>query len=56
MPCQSPHEAALGAYAEDAFGKKFVKRFNYDLLEGCLQNDVALWDELNILQIGRAHV
>lgn len=44
------------AYAEDAFGKKFVKRFNYDLLEGCLQNDVALWDELNILRSDIKHI
>lgn len=44
------------AYAEDAFGKKFVKRFNYDLLEGCLENDVALWDELNILRSDIKHI
>ena len=44
------------AYAEDYFGKKFVKRFNYDLLEGCLQNDVALWDELNVLRSDIHHI
>lgn len=44
------------AYAEDASGRKFVKRFNYDLLEGCLQNDVALWDELNILRSDIKHI
>lgn len=44
------------AYAEDAFGKKFVKRFNYDLLEGCLENDVALWDELNVLRSDIKHI
>ncbi len=44
------------AYAEDYFGKKFVKRFNYDLLEGCLQNDVALWDELNVLRSDIKHI
>jgi CxxC motif-containing protein (DUF1111 family) len=44
------------AYAEDAFGNKFVKRFNYDLLEGCLQNDVALWDELNVLRSDIKHI
>lgn len=44
------------AYATDFFGKKFVKRFNYDLLEGCLQNDVALWDELNILRSDISHI
>ena len=44
------------AYAEDYFGKKFVKRFNYDLLEGCLQNDVALWDELNVLRSDLHHI
>lgn len=44
------------AYAEDYFGKKFVKRFNYDLLEGCLQNDVALWDELNVLRADIHHI
>ena len=44
------------AYAEDYFGQKFVKRFNYDLLEGCLQNDVALWDELNILRSDLKHI
>ncbi len=44
------------AYAEDAFGTKFVKRFNYDLLEGCLENDVALWDELNILRSDISHI
>ena len=44
------------AYAEDAFGRKFVKRFNYDLLDGCLQNDVGLWDELNILRSDIKHI
>ena len=44
------------AYAESADGKKFVKRFNYDLLEGCLQNDVALWDELNVLRSDIHHI
>ncbi len=44
------------AYAEDAFGSKFVKRFNYDLLEGCLENDVALWDELNVLRSDISHI
>lgn len=44
------------AYASDYFGRKFVKRFNYDLLEGCLQNDVALWDELNILRSDIYHI
>lgn len=44
------------AYAESADGKKFVKRFNYDLLEGCLQNDVALWDELNVLRSDIKHI
>lgn len=44
------------AYAEDAFGKKFVKRFNYDLLDGCLENDVALWDELNVLRSDIKHI
>jgi len=44
------------AYAEDAFGNKFAKRFNYDLLEGCLQNDVALWDELNVLRSDIKHI
>jgi CxxC motif-containing protein (DUF1111 family) len=44
------------AYAEDAFGSKFVKRFNYDLLEGCLENDVALWDELNVLRSDITHI
>ena len=44
------------AYAEDAFGKKFIKRFNYDLLEGCLENDVALWDELNVLRSDIKHI
>ena len=44
------------AYAEDYFGRKFVKRFNYDLLEGCLQNDVALWDELNVLRSDIHHI
>lgn len=44
------------AYATDAFGQKFVKRFNYDLLEGCLQNDVALWDELNVLRSDISHI
>ena len=44
------------AYAEDYFGNKFVKRFNYDLLEGCLQNDVALWDELNVLRSDIKHI
>ena len=44
------------AYAEDAFGTKFVKRFNYDLLEGCLENDVALWDELNVLRSDINHI
>lgn len=44
------------AYAEDAFGQKFIKRFNYDLLEGCLQNDVALWDELNVLRSDIKHI
>ena len=43
-------QMAETAYATDYYGKKFIKRFNYDLLEGCLQNDVALWDELNILR------
>lgn len=36
------------AWVEDAYGKKFIKRFNYDLLDGCLENDGALWDELSI--------
>lgn len=44
------------AYAEDYFGNRFVKRFNYDLLEGCLQNDVALWDELNVLRSDIKHI
>jgi len=44
------------AYATDANGRKFVKRFNYDLLEGCLQNDVALWDELNVLRSDISHI
>lgn len=44
------------AYATDAYGRKFVKRFNYDLLEGCLQNDVALWDELNVLRSDISHI
>ena len=44
------------AWAEDAFGNKFVKRFNYDLLDGCLENDVALWDELNILRSDIKHI
>lgn len=44
------------AYAEDYFGQRFVKRFNYDLLEGCLQNDVALWDELNVLRSDLKHI
>ena len=44
------------AYAEDYFGQRFVKRFNYDLLEGCLQNDVALWDELNVLRSDIKHI
>lgn len=44
------------AYAQDAFGNKFVKRFNYDLLDGCLQNDVALWDELNVLRSDIKHI
>lgn len=44
------------AYAESADGKRFVKRFNYDLLEGCLQNDVALWDELNVLRSDIKHI
>lgn len=44
------------AYATDYFGKQFVKRFNYDLLEGCLENDVALWDELNVLRSDISHI
>lgn len=36
------------AWVEDAYGKKFIKRFNYDLLDGCLENDGALWDELSV--------
>ena len=44
------------AYAESADGMKFVKRFNYDLLEGCLQNDVAMWDELNVLRSDIHHI
>jgi len=44
------------AFAVDAFGRRFVKRFNYDLLEGCLQNDVALWDELNVLRSDIKHI
>nr|WP_311454080.1 di-heme oxidoredictase family protein [uncultured Prevotella sp.] len=44
------------AWAEDAFGNKFVKRFNYDLLDGCLENDVALWDELNVLRSDIKHI
>jgi CxxC motif-containing protein (DUF1111 family) len=44
------------AYVTDYFGQKFVKRFNYDLLEGCLQNDVALWDELNVLRSDITHI
>lgn len=36
------------AWVEDSYGKKFIKRFNYDLLDGCLENDGALWDELSI--------
>ena len=44
------------AYAKDYFGHRFVKRFNYDLLEGCLQNDVALWDELNVLRSDIKHI
>lgn len=36
------------AWVEDAYGNKFIKRFNYDLLDGCLENDGALWDELSI--------
>ncbi len=36
------------AWVEDAYGQKFIKRFNYDLLDGCLENDGALWDELSI--------
>ena len=44
------------AYVQDAFGKKFIKRFNYDLLDGCLENDVALWDELNVLRSDIKHI
>lgn len=36
------------AWVEDAYGQKFIRRFNYDLLDGCLENDGALWDELSI--------
>lgn len=36
------------AWVEDAYGRKFIKRFNYDLLDGCLENDGALWDELSV--------
>lgn len=44
------------AYASDAYGNKFIKRFNYDLLDGCLENDVALWDELNVLRSDIHHI
>lgn len=36
------------AWVEDYEGNKYIKRFNYDLLDGCLENDGALWDELSI--------
>lgn len=35
-------------WVEDAYGQRFIRRFNYDLLDGCLENDGALWDELSI--------
>lgn len=44
------------AYASDYFGNRFIKRFNYDLLDGCLENDVALWDELNVLRSDIKHI
>lgn len=44
------------AYASDYSGRKFIKRFNYDLLDGCLENDVALWDELNVLRSDIKHL
>ena len=47
---KAANDFTADAYATSGDGKKFVKRFNYDLLEGCLQNDVALWDELNVLR------
>lgn len=52
----SKQTMADDAYATDYYGNKFVKRFNYDLLEGCLQNDVALWDELNVLRSDISHI
>lgn len=36
------------AWVEDSYGNKFIRRFNYDLLDGCLENDGALWDELSV--------
>lgn len=40
----------------DLNGRKFIKRFNYDLLGGSLEEDVALWDELNILRSDIPHI
>lgn len=53
---KAANDFAETGYATDYFGQKFVKRFNYDLLEGCLENDVALWDELNVLRSDISHI